>query len=263
MMNGVLFGLEGGGSVFCPHPSLMVFIDETGHEALSDPTFPFFGYGGCLSYVEEYEKFIAKPWKEVERAFPGYTLPLHAGELRPEDLTGPQKTALKNFFEENVFGRFAAVCSNKTIKVNAVEDTIFYMIVAVHQRIEEILLKMLETGLVFGEIFMFIEHSERTAGKIIEYFSRCKIGFGTPESLNQEIPVHHYFIKKALNEPGLVVADFITHTAGTTVRSTHEGNAANYLARVDFKSVFTPKDARWASFLEVNEIKWEPKPENV
>lgn len=263
MVDGVLFGLEGGESVFCPHPSLMVFIDETGHEALSDPTYPFFGYGGCLSYSGEYEKFIGKPWKDVERAFSGYTLPLHAGELNPGDLTSPQKAALKSFFEDNVFGRFASVCSNKTVRVNAEEDLIFYTILDVHHRIGEILLKMLETGLVFGEIFMFIEHSERTADKIVDYFSRCKIGVGFQEDPAQEIQVHHYFIKKALNEPGLVVADFIAHTAGTTVRSTHKGNAANYLARVDFKSVFSPKDARWVSFKEVKEIKWEPEPEKV
>jgi len=241
----------------------MVFIDETGHEAFSDPTYPFFGYGGCLSYAGEYEKFIGKPWKEVERAFSGYKLPLHAGELKPDKLTGPQNAALKNFFVMNVFGRFASICSNKTIRVNAEEDIIFYTIMDVHHRIGEILLKMLETGLVFGEVYMFIEHSERTAAKIVEYFSRCKISFGSQEIPMQEILVHHYFIKKALNEPGLVVADFIAHTAGTTVRSVHQGNKSNYLARVDFKSVFTPNDSRWASFKEVNEIKWEPKPENV
>lgn len=257
-----MFGLEGGEGVFCPHPSLMVFIDETGHEALSDPTYPFFGYGGCLSYAGEYEKFIGKPWKDVELAFSGYTLPLHAGELTPEDLTGIQKAALKNFFEENVFGRFASVCSNKTVRVNAEEDIIFYTIMDVHHRIGEILLKMVETGLVFSEIFMFIEHSERTEGKIVEYFSRCKIGLGSQEKLTQEIPVRHFFIKKALNEPGLVVADFIAHTAGTTVRSTHR-HAVSYLARVDFKSVFAPKDKRWVSFKEITEIKWDPKPEKV
>src|SRR2546421_4257006 len=119
MINGVMFGFEGGGSVFCPHPSLMIFIDETGHEALSGPTFPFFGYGGCLSYAGEYEKFIAKPWKDVERAFSGYKLPLHAGKLKPEQLTDQQQAALKSFFTDNVFVRFAAVCSNKTVRLNA------------------------------------------------------------------------------------------------------------------------------------------------
>jgi hypothetical protein len=71
--------------------------------------------------------------------------------------------------------------------------------------------------------------------------------------------VHHYFIRKALNEPGLVVADFIAHTAATTVRSTHKGRVPQYLVRPDFKSVFAPKDERWASFIEVNEIKWDPQ----
>ena len=61
MVDGVLFGLEGEGSIFCPDSSLLIFIDETGHEALSDRNFPFFGYGGCLTYAGEYEKAIGKP----------------------------------------------------------------------------------------------------------------------------------------------------------------------------------------------------------
>lgn len=42
-----------------------------------------------------------------------------------------------------------------------------------------------------------------------------------------------------------------------------KGKVPKYLTRLDFKSIFTPKDARWASFLEVNEIKWEPQSEKM
>jgi hypothetical protein len=57
-----------------------------------------------------------------------FQMAYHAAKLKPGQLTGPQKAALKSFFIKNVFGRFAAICSNKTIKVNAEEETIFYMI---------------------------------------------------------------------------------------------------------------------------------------
>src|SRR5260370_33974302 len=258
MVSGVSFGLDGGGSVFCPHLSLMIFIDETGHEALNDPTFPFFGYGGCLSYAGEYEKAIRKPWKEVERAFPSDMLPLHASELRPTRLTDAHFEALNGFFSNNVFGRFATICSDKTVWIRAEEEIIFYMIAAVHTRIHAIIQTILNYRLSFSEIFMFIEHSERTAQKVVEYFPKMEFRFGS-----QEIPIHRYFMTKAPNEPGLVVADFIAHTASTTVRSTHKGKVSKYLARLDFQSVFTPRDERWASFLEVNEIKWEPQSEQV
>ncbi len=256
MVSGVIFGLDNGNTLLCPDSSLLIFIDETGHETLSDRNFPFFGYGGCLTYAGEYEKAIGKPWKEVERAFPSDMLPLHASELKPDQLTDIHFEALNGFFTNNVFGRFASICSNKTIRTKAEEETIYYMIVAVHQRIHEVLRTILNNGLVFSEIFMFIEHSERTEQKVVQYFSQCKFLFDS-----QEIPVHRHFMTKALNEPGLVVADFIAHTAATTVRSTHKGRVPQYLVRPDFQSVFTPQDKRWASFLEVKEIKWEPQQE--
>ncbi len=258
MAGGVIFGLDDGSTITCPDHSLMIFVDETGHEELGDKDFPFFGYGGCLTYALDYENALVKPWKEVERAFPSDMLPLHASSLKPARLTSTHFEALNGFFSNNVFGRFAAICSDKTHWVRTEEETIFYMIVAVHKRIHEIIRTILNHGLSFSEIFMFIEHSERTADKIVEYFSRCNFNFGS-----RTIPVHRYFMTKALNEPGLVVADFIAHTAATTVRSTHKGKVPKYLTRLDFQSVFTPKDARWASFLEVNEIKWEPQSEKV
>ena len=51
MMSGVSFGLDDGSTLTCPDSSLLIFIDETGHEGLSDRNFPFFGYGGCLTYA--------------------------------------------------------------------------------------------------------------------------------------------------------------------------------------------------------------------
>lgn len=172
MVSGVIFGLDNGNTLLCPDSSLLIFIDETGHEGLSDRDFPFFGYGGCLTYTGEYENAIGKPWKEVELAFPSDMLPLHASELKPDHLTDPQKAGLNSFFVNNVFGRFAAICSNKTIRTKAEEETIFYMIVAVHQRILDISRTILNHGLSFSQIFMFIEHSERTAQKVVQYFSQ-------------------------------------------------------------------------------------------
>ena len=252
MASGVSFSLDDGSTITCPDFSLMVFVDETGHEELSDKDFPFFGYGGCLTFAVDYSNAIVNPWKAVERAFPFDMLPLHASSLKPARLTNAHFEALNGFFSENVFGRFAAICSDKTSWVGTQEETIFYMIVAVNKRIHEIMQTILNHGLIVSEIFMFIEHSKRTADKIAEYFSRCNFKFGS-----QPVVVHRYFMTKALNEPGLVVADFIAHTASTTVRSTHRGKVPKYLERLDFQSVFYPNDDRWSSFLEVNEVKYD------
>jgi len=64
---------------------------------------------------------------------------------------------------------------------------------------------------------------------------------------------------KAPNEPGLVVADFIAHTAGSTVKDKLRGKISQHHKRRDFKNVFIPQDDRWVSFIEVDEIKWEPQ----
>jgi hypothetical protein len=217
---------------------------------LRDREFPFFGYGGCLTFAVDYVNTIVKPWKEVEQTFPSEMLPLHASELKPDRLTNTNFEALNGFFTNNVFGRFAAVCTDKTINSRPEVLTMQCMVIAVHLRILEILRTLLNHSLVFTEIFMFVEQSERTKQKSIEYFSQMVL-----QSESHKIPIHRYFMTKVHNEPGLVVADFIAHTAGTTVRSKHKGKVSQYLARLDFKSVFTPKDGRWASFEEVNEVK--------
>src|SRR6266480_5759238 len=116
-------------------------------------------------------------------------LPLHASELKPALLTDAHFEALNGFFSNNVFGRFAAICSDKTVRTGAEEETIYYMIVAVHQRILDISRTILNQGLSFSEIIMFIEHSERTEQKVIQYFSQCKFHFGS-----QELPIHRYFM---------------------------------------------------------------------
>jgi len=49
-----------------PLRSLLIFIDETGNEDLSDPKNPTFGRGGCGSLVTEYKLRIAKPWRRLK-----------------------------------------------------------------------------------------------------------------------------------------------------------------------------------------------------
>jgi hypothetical protein len=43
--------------------SLLIFVDETGNEDLSDPKNPTFGRGGCGALFTEYKHRILNPWK--------------------------------------------------------------------------------------------------------------------------------------------------------------------------------------------------------
>ena len=212
--------------------------------------FPIFGYGGCLTFAADYENAIVKPWKEVEHTFPSDMLPLHASELPLDRLASVHYEALNGFFSKNVFGRFAAICTDKTINARPEYETIHYMIAVVHKRILDILQRIVNHGLAFSEVVMIIERSERTKYKVTQNFAQYELQF-----MSHKIPIHRYFMTKAPNEPGLVVADFIAHTAGSTVRDKLMGKISQYLKRRDFKHVFTPQDDSWVSFIEVNDIK--------
>ena len=50
-----------------PPNSLLIFIDETGNEDLSDPNNPTFGRGGCGALFTEYKHRISKLWKRLKR----------------------------------------------------------------------------------------------------------------------------------------------------------------------------------------------------
>lgn len=45
-----------------PVRSLLIFVDETGNEDLSDPKNPTFGRGGCGCLYPAYRDLIKKPW---------------------------------------------------------------------------------------------------------------------------------------------------------------------------------------------------------
>ena len=124
------------------------------------------------------------------------------------------------------------------------------MTAVVYKRILDILQRILNHGLAFSEVVMIIERSERTKYKVTQNFSQYEL-----QLMSRKIPIHRYFMTKAPNEPGLVVADFIAHTAGSTVRDKLRGKISQYLKRRDFNNVFTPKDDRWVSFIEINEVK--------
>jgi hypothetical protein len=70
-----------------PPRSLLVFVDETGNDDLSDPNNPTFGRGGCGVLWPDYKKLIAKPWRKLKRDRLGGALkPFHDSDF---EQTGP------------------------------------------------------------------------------------------------------------------------------------------------------------------------------
>ena len=76
--------------------TLVVALDDTGHEAFADSNHPVFGLGGCAFLVKDYKRLIEAPWNYMcQRFFPEVERPMHAADLcRP---TSEQPEASPHF----------------------------------------------------------------------------------------------------------------------------------------------------------------------
>ncbi len=185
--------------------TVLVFIDETGHELLKDKNYPVFGLGGCVCLAKDYHKQIVEPWKQVESVFDKALLPLHASALSKNETTDAQFDVINNFFAANAFGRFACILSDRTENTSLYDD--------------------LNTFSQYG----------------------LKVD-------DTEIPIHHFFMHKKHNHAGIIVADFIIQTAGSTVASKGRNRITSYTVRKDFRNVFCSVDERLSSFIEINAV---------
>jgi hypothetical protein len=104
-----------------PHDCLVVFIDETGHELLSDPVQKVFGLGGCAILASRLENDLRAPWCKVREVVGGKAnAQLHAAEITT--LTSEQIDEVSSFFRLHPFARFGAICSVETSLVVSHEE---------------------------------------------------------------------------------------------------------------------------------------------
>jgi hypothetical protein len=229
------------GKIFSLEPScLMVFIDETGNDALSDKRYPIFGLGGCAVLVSDYEKLISIPWNNLKNDyFKGADKPLHASELKSP--TPEQLQALNDFFKNNGFARVAGIVCKNTI----IDNNIGIYEIAARFLLERI------TDIRMGEITsvaLIIEESSRDYKLTKKYFAKYKI-----KTEKGEMPTHYFLLGKSLNLPGLEVADFIIHTAGAQVRNRFINKSEK--GRKDFEIIFKNVDKKLTGFGAINSAK--------
>jgi len=234
---------ENGATFTYSGNTVVVFIDETGHELLKDKQYPVFGLGGCLCTVKDYYALIYQPWKQVESKFELSQLPLHASAFPKHKMTDVHFSAINSFFTTNAFARFACLVSDKTINSSSY-DFFAVAIANLHERIRRIM-----QWLTFDKVVILIESSERTKQKITSHFDQYRL-----IANGVQIPIDHFFVHKKDNEPGIIVADFVIHTAGSTVFSKGRRKIENYADRRDFQNVFCSLDDKRVSFLEINSI---------
>jgi hypothetical protein len=224
------------GHLLLPERSLVVFVDDTGHEALV-PGQPVYGLGGCAVMSEYLDVLIRGPWREVRRRVTGSTnSPLHASDFgqiaRPQDIE-----AVASFFRQNPFSRFGAVVSVNAHLVAGLGPL---------QTIAKVLqLRIVEIArwTPFREVHIIFESSQR-ADPLIE---NAMQDFGLEES-GKSIPVECYFMPKSAGEPGLEVADFVVHAVGRQARANLKQRSGFAL---DYAAVFQSVDPRLTSLMEV------------
>ena len=93
-----------------PEKSLVVFVDDTGHEALVEGH-PVYGLGGCAVMADDLDRVLRHPWHEVRRKVTGSAdTPLHASSFG-RTATDEQIGVVADFFRTQPFARLGAIVS--------------------------------------------------------------------------------------------------------------------------------------------------------
>ena len=104
-----------------PPSSLVVFVDDTGHETLPDGHVVY-GLGGCAVLESGLDQLIRVPWRKVRTTILGDPQqPLHAAGLA---LSRQQQALIGDFFRTNAFMRVAVAATAKTLKPDALMLTV-------------------------------------------------------------------------------------------------------------------------------------------
>jgi uncharacterized protein DUF3800 len=225
--------------------TLTVWLDETGHEDFAQPDFPIFGLGGCALLASDYDSALASPWRAIKKeVFGNPTAPLHATDLR--SLTREQMERLGRFFNEARFARLAAVTRKDANKPNSV--TVMEVLAAMLRRWLEDLSNEVFTGV--SNVALIFEESQRLNKQILSNFGHWKV-----KKQGAERIIDIFREEKANTEPGLEIADFIVHTAGSQARLDKWPSQ-----RRDFNAIFLPSrlDHRWVKFKQITETAITP-----
>lgn len=219
--------------------ALVVFVDDTGHESLV-PGHAVYGLGGCGVLAADLDRILRHPWHEVRRKVRGSAdAPLHAASLghppRPQDIE-----AVASFFRAQPCARIGAIIPVTARRKNA--------ITAMRVISETLKRRILDVArwTPFTEMHVVFESSSRADPLIKEAFADFSV-----EEDGKAIPVECYFMPKAVNDPGLEVADFIMHAIGRQARRRVEGRGG---FAPDFAAVFHDQDPKRVSYMEVSEV---------
>ena len=200
--------------------TLMVFIDETGHEAYADLNYPVFGRGGCMVMGSEYNKRIVRPWKKLLQEIDWGGTPFHTSEfiqrLRSLDkATCDAQIESINQLARHGFYRFGVTTNSKIEFPSEIDGH------AVVSGGLGNLLRRVAAACNPSSVAVVFEVSERTNRFVERDFVLDNLGMY--DLFGREVSVDGYFCRKQLRIPGLELADLVAHTAGDNQRHALRG----------------------------------------
>lgn len=225
-----------------PQNSLVVFVDDTGHEKLKQKDHPVYGLGGCAVMAESLDELLVQPWRNVRQNINGSAdTPLHANEFA-QGATQEQIAAIVNFFRSQPFCRLGAVITTSTTIASEM-DEIKTIAGTLMNRIADI-----AKWTSFTKLYVIFESSDRANSLIEKAFQ----GYNLLED-GKNIPIECYFMSKSANHPALEVADFIMHAIGRQARHAVNSTKENDFLP-DFKAIFHEVDRRLVSYMKVDDV---------
>ena len=220
--------------------SLVVFVDDTGHERLV-PDHPVYGLGGCAIMASELERVIQQPWRQVRKIITGSAdAPLHAAKFT-RSATPKHIAAIAEFYRTQPFARLGAILTLETLLDDELE-IVPTLCLVLQKRIVEI-----AKWTHFKRLDIIFESSERANHLIEQGMQNLKLEeSGTP------IPVECYFMPKAAGDPALEVADFIMHAVGGQAKRNLRGTRG---FGKDFQAIFHSVPETLVSYIAVSKAE--------
>jgi len=210
-----------------PARSLLVFIDETGNEDLSDPKNPTFGRGGCGALMPEYRNKIVKPWRRLKRERLGGNLkPFHATEFEQTRPTMHQISGINAFLARPIW-RFATMCDARTELPQGIDA---------HKAISLVTMAYFARHVSKCDVdvvALIFEASQRGDSLVKRDFDLATMDLRN--RWGHRVEIEGCFMPKAAMESGLEVADLIAHTAGRQRRHEIAGKPGH---TPDFKQTY-------------------------
>lgn len=224
---------------------IVVFLDESGHEAFSDANFRAFAMGAVVTAAGEYEALIHAPWQRMKGEFFGNeTTKLHAKDLNRAPID--QLDALRDFFTRARINRIGRGFTHTTAILG--EDVIAAFALQLMPQIADALPNMR-----YEKAFMLFEETQRLRGRYSRVFGDYHFGKDIPRTGIVAILTQKFFVPSALKMPGIEVADFVAYAAGRMTWAQQTGRQADLPEWV--KAVWAPPFGR---FLKVDIMRQDP-----